>query len=82
MSSYRKGGTYYEGNGEDMTMMNKTMKEVNDAKVSKLELQMLSVEEKDYLPSGWMKMSIWDRPGLQPEPISTVSGWISILDRD
>ena len=74
LSSYRKGGVYHDDFGEDATILVGLKKDVNESKVFKSRLQVLSVREKDNLPSGWMK---W-----QLDPVSTVGGWMSILVRD
>ena len=71
-SSLRKGGTYHEDDfGEDAMMLVGAMRDVYEAGAFVAELQVLSMKEKVYLPSGWMK---W-----QSDLVSTVEGWMSIL---
>ena len=55
MSSYRKGGVYYEGLGEEWLKLVGTTKDVDESEVFRTMLQALSSEEKDCLPSGWVK---------------------------
>ena len=82
MSSYRKDGINYEVYGEDMTMLVSKTIVVHEGEACKLNSRVLSVRERDYLPPGWMKLRIRNRPVLQPEPVNASGDWMSLFDSD
>ena len=62
--------------------MLKLVRKTNDVDggyACKLNLQVLSIKEKDNLPSGWMNLRTRNRPVLQPEPVNTSGDRMSIL---
>ena len=70
MTSFPRDGVYYEEFEEIMRKLVSKTNNVDEGDDSKLNLLVLLMMEKDYLPSGWMKLRIRDRPVLQPEPVS------------
>ena len=78
MSSYRKGGVYYEDYGEEAMMLVKTMKDVDEAEVHKSGGQVQSTLE--YLPEGWCKLSLCIMSLFEFRWLSVTSNLMSISD--
>ena len=78
VSSYRKGGVYYEVYGKEAMMLIKTMKDVVEAEVHRSGGQVLSSLE--YLPEGWCKLSLRVISLFEFRWLSVTSNRMSILD--